>query len=481
MLRSPQRTPDQSPASSSTELTPVHARTSRRLQGLQPQHGLLPERTRMTSQPPPVTATASHLVVNHTRTPNPFHGDASEDADDWLDHFERVANLNDWNQERKLRYVYFALEDAAKTWFENHEATLTSWDEFRRQFLNAFARVDRKERAELAMEARIQGPNERVTAYVEDMSRLFRRADPSMPESKKVRHLMRGVKQEIFAGLIRNPPSTLAEFHDEATAMEKALQQRARQFNRDALIPRELSSVTMGNDVCALRELIRAVVKEELQKMQATATAPVEPLSIAEIVRAEVRQAVHVPGQYEGPQTQGQRVDLNYAEAVRRPPPINTYEGPQMQGQRVERDYTEAVRRPPPPNAYSMVPPARQMEVSFGSRSPPLVAEARPRKCDVWRTPDYRPLCYHCGEAGHVYRMCPYRRVGLRGFSPNAPRPRPGERPPEIENFVANRPNVSQRWHEPRSSSPARYRSPSPAFSRGTPRRRSPSPAGREN
>ncbi|KAH6928752.1 hypothetical protein HPB50_019235 [Hyalomma asiaticum] len=47
---------------------------------------------------------------------------------------------------------------------------------------------------------------------------------------------------------------------------------------------------------------------------------------------------------YEGPQTQSQRAELNYAEAVRRPPPINAYEGPQMQGQRVERNYTEAVR-----------------------------------------------------------------------------------------------------------------------------------------
>ncbi|XP_065299482.1 uncharacterized protein [Dermacentor albipictus] len=55
--------------------------------------------------------------------------------------------------------------------------------------------------------------------------------------------------------------------------MEKALQQRARQNNRDAVISRELSAVTLCNDVGALRELIRAVVKEELQKMQTT-TAP---------------------------------------------------------------------------------------------------------------------------------------------------------------------------------------------------------------
>lgn len=37
------------------------------------------------------------------------------------------------------------------------EVTLTLWDEFRRQFLNAFAKMRRKERAKLAIEPRIEG------------------------------------------------------------------------------------------------------------------------------------------------------------------------------------------------------------------------------------------------------------------------------------------------------------------------------------
>ncbi|KAH6937972.1 hypothetical protein HPB50_005789 [Hyalomma asiaticum] len=39
-----------------------------------------------------------------------------------------------------------------------------------------------------------------------------------------------------------------------------------------------------------------------------------------------------------------------------------------------------------------------------------------PRKSDVWRAPNGRPLCYHCGKADHLYRNCPYWRLGLRGF-----------------------------------------------------------------
>ena len=55
-----------------------------------------------------------------------------------------------------------------------------------------------------------------------------------MPEEKKVRFLMRGVKQELFAGLIRNPPKTIQEFLSEATTFEKTLEMRTRQYNRRA-------------------------------------------------------------------------------------------------------------------------------------------------------------------------------------------------------------------------------------------------------
>ncbi|KAH8020138.1 hypothetical protein HPB51_024943 [Rhipicephalus microplus] len=98
MIRFRESTLDASPSSSSAELTLVHACSSRRLQGLEPQHGLLPERQRTMKQTPPnVTAPApAHLVVNQPKTPKTFLGAAFEDADDWLEHFERVVVINDW-------------------------------------------------------------------------------------------------------------------------------------------------------------------------------------------------------------------------------------------------------------------------------------------------------------------------------------------------------------------------------------------------
>ncbi|XP_049270831.1 uncharacterized protein LOC119390599 [Rhipicephalus sanguineus] len=101
-------------------------------------------------------------------------------------------------------------------------------------------------------------------------------------------------------------------------------------------------------------------------------------------------------------------------------------------------------RQTPPPPPTPSRPPASQRYTA--------------QKTDVWRAPDNRPLCYHCGEAGHTYHRCQYRQMGLRGFAVNAPRPQPGERPRDIDDYL-----TGTQWQErrpSRSPSPGRYMSP---------------------
>lgn len=290
MISSPSRLRESSPDArrlGPNELTPVHQRSSRRLRGEPPEFFPLPNSngvstaangnaTEMTTQ-----VTPTHIVVNPPMTPEHFHGDTFEDAEDWLERFERVAEFNEWNEERRLRNAYFALEDNARTWFENHEATFVSWDAFRRELLATYPSTDRRERAEAALQARNQRNNESVAMYVEDMSRLFRRADPNMSEDNKLRHLMRGVKQELFAGLVRSPPRTVAEFRSEATTMERTLQQRSRMYNREMNVTSvDAVPAVFGNSVEVIRELVRSVVREELQRLRLDQNAPT-PSSLA--------------------------------------------------------------------------------------------------------------------------------------------------------------------------------------------------------
>lgn len=382
----------------------------------------------------------SQVIFQQPRQPPSFHGEVYEDVDDWLDQYERVASCNLWNAVHKLRNVYYSLEDGARVWFENHEASLGTWDEFRHDLREAFPNADRRDNALQLLESRVQKPNESVAMFAEEMARLFCRADPDMSEPKKLRYLMHGVKEQLFAGLVRNPPQTVPQFIKEATAIERALRDRCRQYNRlDNATSVHAATLSPANEN-SLRDLVRSIVQEELRKLTTSSSQPAIA-TIAEVVREEIRQAI-VP-----PEPSQEVLQVSYANALGRPSSARP---------------SFPTQRKPPSGAWSRTEPTFQ---------PPM------RKTNVWRTADQTPLCYHCGEAGHVYRRCPYREIGLAGFSPAARRPpRFGERPPEIDAYLAARQEQSGR-QRPRSPSPARFNTPFNRRSSQDPSRgRSPSP-----
>lgn len=245
--------------------TPVH-RCSRRQLGLPPEHGALADSVPRYQDPQPevmAQVMPPSVTLQQPRVPTCFRGEPYEDVEDWLEQFERVATFNQWSAVQKLQNVYYSLDEGARTWFENREARLRTWDDFCREVQETFANSDRRDHAQRLLEARIQKPNESVIMFTEDMARLFRRADPEMPESKKVRHLMHGVKEQLFAGLVRNPPRTVDEFIQEASAIERALLRRSRQYDRmAAATSSSVHACSATNEDSRLRDLIRTVLRK---------------------------------------------------------------------------------------------------------------------------------------------------------------------------------------------------------------------------
>ncbi|KAM7288100.1 uncharacterized protein ISCGN_031789 [Ixodes scapularis] len=113
------------------------------------------------------------------------------------------------------------------------------------------------------------GANETTTSFVEDVLRLVTRADPQATDEKKLRILMRGVRDDIFGGLVRNPPTTVETFVTEATNIERALQARAAHFHRaPAVAAPTPSSCTLSPNIPGIREIVRDIVREELKKLR---------------------------------------------------------------------------------------------------------------------------------------------------------------------------------------------------------------------
>lgn len=234
--------------------------------------------------------------------------------------------------------------------------------------------------------------------------------------------------------------------------MERALQQRSSAYDRQISLG-SASSLSLPYDTNALRELVRSVVREELDRLQGARFQPTVT-SLTDIVREEVRQAAQ-PFVQTRPEA---APVLTYAQAVRLPSQPGNHRNPPSSEEPLCHFQGQASRT----NMYQSTSP-----------------RVKTRKSDVWRTPDYQPLCFHCGEAGHLYRACYYRRIGLQGYHPGARRPREGERPREIQQYLANQPSLPYAQFPPVEQSLPTTRSPSPQRrqSRSPPPRRSASPS----
>ncbi|GFU02268.1 CCHC-type domain-containing protein [Trichonephila clavipes] len=57
-------------------------------------------------------------------------------------------------------------------------------------------------------------------------------------------------------------------------------------------------------------------------------------------------------------------------------------------------------------NLQKLRPRPTYAAVTRKYRAPVQKFPPEPRKTDVWRTADNRPVCFHCGRPGHVMRYC---------------------------------------------------------------------------
>ncbi|CAN8026725.1 unnamed protein product, partial [Ixodes persulcatus] len=124
------------------------------------------------------------------RDPKWFSGAGDDDVEDWLDSYDRASRHNKRDPATKLSNAVFYLSDVANLWFKNHEAVLTTWDEFPAKIKEVFGRpAVRKLTAERKLNIRVQQPEETFTAYIEEVLQLCRRSNPDMTEKKSKPYL----------------------------------------------------------------------------------------------------------------------------------------------------------------------------------------------------------------------------------------------------------------------------------------------------
>ncbi|GFX69636.1 CCHC-type domain-containing protein [Trichonephila clavipes] len=125
----------------------------------------------------------------------------------------------------------------------------------------------------------------------------------------------------------------------------------------------------------------------------------------------------------------------------------------------IVQDEVERVLAPVSTKPTETRPRPTYAAVTRKYRAPVKKFPPEPRKTDVWRTADNRPVCFHCGRPGHVMRYCRERKAV---FDNSRNRRRNFDDVGTEEEI--RRPNSSRRFtpSPTRGRSPIRrYRSPS--------------------
>lgn len=372
--------------------------------------------------PPAAPATTTPTVKNRQRDPPLFAGTPDSDVHDWLKTYERASLHNRWDDSFKLANVFFFLKDTALKWFENHEEEINSWDAFKATFANAFGKPEqRKQQAKDKLASRYQANTESSTSYIEDVLRLCSRVDPEMPEDDRIRHLFKGLSQELFTIVAPKSPPTVQQLIDECKKYEELQSARIAKAPFERL-PEVCLATASSTDIATL---IRTIIRDELRPYLAHLT-PAAALaqeipqvkSMQQVVQQEIRAAL---GHLALP-------TAACPPAPSAPPLICS-----MPQDSYPRYCRPAVQQTP------------QSSRPYGPR----------RRTEIWRTEDNRPICYHCHTPGHIARYCRHL-VDTTMYRPLAT---------GTSRTFRNEAHPSDDRHDPRTSSPItnrRGRSPSP-------------------
>ncbi|GFW53312.1 CCHC-type domain-containing protein [Trichonephila clavipes] len=296
------------------------------------------------------------------RSPSTFRGAPGEDPLKWLKEYDRVANFNKWDDMMCLANVYFFLDGTARQWYVNNEDALDSWEAFKNGLSGLFGDRQRyTRRAEEQLKCRAQRSGESTQSYIQSVLGLCQEVNPLMREDEKVSHLMKGVAEDIYQALLTREINDTASFIKWCNYIEDMKQKRVGRPRFERLpnvVP--VASLTDETDLVSL---IRTIVREEVHRLvnQTQESLDSDPQSLEEIVQDEVERVL---------------APVSTKPTETRPRP--TYAT-------VTRKYRAPVQKFPP----------------------------QPRKTDVWRTADNRPVCFHCGRPGHVMRYCRERRLSL--------------------------------------------------------------------
>ena len=117
--------------------------------------------------------------------PEPFNGESS--YDEWAIHFEKVADVNGWTDEQKLKLLRMRLTGRAqKAFLRLPEDARTTYGAAQKALSDRFEPSSRKTRFQAEFQSRKKKPSEGWADFADDLQTLVDKAYPSLqPEARE--------------------------------------------------------------------------------------------------------------------------------------------------------------------------------------------------------------------------------------------------------------------------------------------------------
>ena len=160
------------------------------------------------------------MAARPVAVPEIFTGDGKQSWGDWVDHFESVADVNDWDAEAKKKWIRARLTGRAATAFRRLSAEdKASFATIKAALKERFEPKCRKEVYMAEFQARKKRRSEDWATYGEDLTTLVEKAYPKLQvEAQRLlalNHFLANIDNPQLAfGVRQRAPTTL----DEAVA-----------------------------------------------------------------------------------------------------------------------------------------------------------------------------------------------------------------------------------------------------------------------
>lgn len=156
------------------------------------------------------------MAVNRpVAIPELFSGEGKAHWDDWIDHFERIADVNEWDEAKKKKWLPARLTGRAATVYKRlPAATKADLDLTKEALEERFEPASRKELYRAELQSRKKQRSEDWSTYGEDLSRLAEKAYPTLAAEAQQRlalnqYLTQLDNPQVAFGVKQNGPETV--------------------------------------------------------------------------------------------------------------------------------------------------------------------------------------------------------------------------------------------------------------------------------